>query len=271
MATDDDYDQVIAESAKVLRPDGKPLFVLLKKAMAVPEIAPAWSALRSFNNKSENRGTSTGVKQIRVKKKDGTISRTHRVNPKDAVISGVIGFYDRYPRIPYCRKCAWNMETPGKFQRCLPLFQQINGIHKKFCPEEYAAQKLFVDKTHPDFVIPGTVYSTVTVNKNYRTAYHLDGKNQAGGFSGMLLIRDGSIKGGLVVFPEYRTAVEMDTGDLIFFNGQSEWHGNTAIVPLTKKAQRCTLVFYFRSGMVDCLSAREELERAKRRKIGEKL
>ena len=206
-----------------------------------------------------------------MKKRDGTISNTTRVHPRDAVTSGVIGFYDRYPRIPYCRKCAWNLDNPDDFNACLPLFQRVNEIHFEVAPVEWASQNEYAKKTHKDFLIPGTIYTTVTVNKNYRPAYHYDGKNMAGGFSGMLLIRDGIINGGYTVFPEYRAAVSMNTGDLIFFSGQSELHGNTPIIPMSIGAQRCTLVFYYRSGMINCLSAAEELERAKNRKRGEKL
>lgn len=271
MAADGDYDTLVDYSARVYRPDGKILFTLIKGAIQNDLILPAWAYLKPYNPKSENRGTSSGMKhQFRIKQ-DGTRSNTARIDPRDAVVSGVIGFYDRYPRIPYCRKCAWNLENPEKFKVCLPMFHAVDAYHEEFCPTEYEAQQAWADKTHRDFLIPETIYSTVTINKNYRTAYHLDGKNQAGGFSGMLLIRDGKINGGYTVFPEYRAAVKMDTGDLVFFNGASEWHGNTPISLLTKNAQRCTLVFYLRSGMTKCLSAPEELERAKRRQLGSPL
>lgn len=51
------------------------------------------------------------------------------------------------------------------------------------------------------------------------------------------------------------------------------WHGNAPILRFGNKAQRCSLVFYYRNGMVQCGSHEEELERAKiyGSKIGENL
>lgn len=240
MAIDDDYDITVkGDSVRAVGPDGRHVFTLVHDAVSRDFLAQAWSGLRGyFPNAEQRRG----------------------------VISGVIGYYDRYGRFPYCRQCAWNMNHPELFANCLPLFQQVSSLHRQVCRTEWDVQRQVSDQTHQDFLIQHTIYSTVKVNKNYRAPYHQDSKNQAGGFSAMLLIRDGQVNGGRLVFPAYRTAVEMDTGDLILFNGAEEWHGTTPIVPMTQHAQRCTLVFYLRSGMIHCRSAGEELARAKKPK-----
>ena len=263
-----DYDLLLNESARVLKPDGSLLCVLVKNAVPMEMISAAWENIKTYNPKTDNRGIATGVDSIRMIKKDGSISNTSRVPKIFEVTSGVIGFYDRYPRIPFCRKCSWNQNNPEKFSAMLPLFRKVNDVHREHAPEFYEMQKAVVDKTSEDFVIPGTVYTTITLNKNFRTAVHLDAKNYDA-VAPMLLIREGRYSGGYVVFPEYRVAASMDTSDVIIFRNMIDWHGNTPIVQLSKKYQRCTMVFYYREGMINCGSADEELERSKRRQRGE--
>ncbi len=270
-AEESDYDILVNETAQILKPDGSHLVTLVKKALSVEELKNPWAAIRDWKPETDNRGTSTGVKGIFRKKQDGTISNTRRVPRGEKVVSGVLGYYDRYARTPYCRKCAWNEQHPAGWNDMLPLFAKVSETHKQYMPDFYLKQKEIYDKTNADFKIPDSIYTSVTVNKNYRTAYHLDGKNMAEGVSAMLLIREGKIKGGYVVFPEYRVAAAMDSGDIVFFDGQAEVHGNTNITPLTSNSVRCTLVHYFRGGMIYCGSMEDELERAKRRPAGSTL
>lgn len=266
---ENDYDQLLEEDAEVFGPDGELLLVFKKQAIPAPELAAAWPILRKINPKTENRGTATGVEMVARVKQDGTKSNTLRVPKGMEVVSGVIGFYERYPRIPFCRACAWNDQHPQEYQQLLPLFQKVSDLHGELAPESYAFQKEWSDKTSPDFVIPGTIYSTVTINKNFRTAAHLDAKNLHDGMASMLLLREGKYAGGYVVLPEYRVAVAMDSGDLIIFRNMKDLHGNTPIIPLSKNYQRCTLVFYYREGMINCGTIEQELERAKNHKPGD--
>jgi hypothetical protein len=268
--TEKDYDLLLNETATVLKPDGSLLCVLIKNAIPKEQIATAWRHLKKYNPKTDNRGTATGVEMVHRTKKDGTLSNTLKVPKGMEVTSGVIGFYDRYPRIPFCRKCSWNAENPEGFAEMLPLFQQVDKLYAEHAPDYYAAQKEIAARTSKDFKIPETVFTTITVNKNFRTAVHKDAKN-FDAVAPMLLIREGKYSGGYVVFPEYRVAAAMDTGDIIIFRNMVDWHGNTQIIPLSKNYQRCTMVFYYREGMINCGTAEQELERAKRRQRGDKI
>lgn len=243
LMTDQHYDTLIEGDHKVYGPDGELLVVLLKNPFNKTMLANSWQILKNVNLKTDNRGTAAGT--------------------DDSVTSGVIGYYPRYPRIPYCRECAWNAENPDKFNKLLPLFLEVDNLHRLHAPESYHSQLDIVNKTNPDFVIPGTIYTTVTVNKNFRTACHLDAKNFEAGMAPMILMRQGKYEGGYVVLPEWRIAAKMDTGDLIFFRNMLDYHGNTKIVPLSKDYQRCTLVFYYRDDMQKCGTKEQELERAK--------
>lgn len=263
LLTDKDYDQIFEGNVTVYDKSGGLLMVLLKNPVDKKNLVKAWTALRECNLETSNRGTASGEKSVLRKRKDGKASKTRQVARGLEVISGVVGYYPRYPRIPFCRQCAWNQQNPEKFEATLPLIQEVSKLHKRFCGDAYARQEAVVNKTSKDFIIKDTIYSTVTVNKNFRTAAHLDAKNLQEGMCAMMLIREGKYLGGNVVFPEFRIAAKMDTGDLIFFRNMQDYHGNTPIVPLTKKYTRCTLVFYYREEMVKCGSAPQELERAK--------
>lgn len=261
-ASDSDYDQVVEGNVRVYGPNDELLLVIVRGGFERQMLVDAWRILKDVNLKTDNRGTAAGIEMEQVKKKDGTMSQTRSVPKGYEVISGLIGYYPRYPRIPYCRQCAWNQQNPELFEKLLPLFKRVNELHKEHAPESWAAQNEIVEKTSKDFVIPDTIYTTVTVNKNFRTAYHLDARNFEAGMAPMLLMRQGKFEGGLVVMPEWRIAAKLETGDLIFFRNMQDLHGNTKITGMSKDYQRCTLVFYYREEMIKCGTAAQELARA---------
>lgn len=265
---EDHYTEVVNESCEVIGPAGDRRFLLLKGALSQEKLNLAYSQIRDWKPVSDNRGNSTGSERYQRVRKDGSISKTNEADPAN---SGILGFYDRYPRFPFCRKCAWNQQNPSKFDLMNPLFAEVSEIFRTNWAEKWAIQAEQVSKTHPDFVIPNTVYTTVTYNRNYRTACHLDPKNLKGSVSSMAVIHDGPLRGGELILPEYGLAFQLGTGDLVFFDGTQEWHGNGPIYQLSKNATRVSLVFYYREKMIDCGSHAEELERAKNRKLGERL
>jgi hypothetical protein len=179
-------------------------------------------------------------------------------------MSSVIGFYDRYPRMNYCRACAWNANHPEKWEKALPLFQQISELFSHYCPERFALQKSVAAKVHPDFVIKGTVFSTITVNKNFRTASHQDGLNLEGSFSCFNVLKKGYYEGGYLIFPRYKIAFDCQNTDLMFFMPQ-EPHGTSEMKGLFegKPFDRMSLVYYLRDKMQACGSMAEELQRGK--------
>lgn len=268
MMDDRDYDVLYDENVEVYKPDGEPLLVLLKGVLDPQKIALAWKALKKFSTPNGNRGDAAGIKREKKKKADGTISNTSEVPASWKVDSGVYGYLERVIRIPYCRPCHWNRAHPDRYEMVLPLTQQVSSLFEKHVPKRYAAQKSYCDRTLPEYIIPGTVYTTVTVNKNFRTACHLDAGDLHEGFSGMAILKDGDVRGGNLVLPNWRAGVKLDHGDVIFFDAH-EYHGNTQIVPVSKGAQRCSLVHYYREKMLGCKSMNEEIEIAKNRKTGD--
>lgn len=264
------YDTLIDEDVKITKPDGSVLAVIRKRALPPQILADAWSVLKGYNVKTNNRGVAAGTGYVRQVLHNGTVSKTNRTPPEGVVNSGIIGYFERSVRFPYCRACAWNLQNPEKWALLLPMVQHVSSMFELDVPEKYQAQQAIVDATSKDFVIPGTVYTTLTVNKNFRTACHKDAGDLPEGISAMAVFREGQWAGANLVFPDFRVAARLDTGDVIFFDPH-EFHGNTRIVPMSEKYTRCSVVFYYREGIKHCGSHADELVRAKNRKAGDSL
>lgn len=267
---DHHYETCYSEDVTIYKPDGQPLMILLKNALSRENVARAWGVLKKLNPVTENRGTATGISAVRRIKMDGTRSNTTRVPKGWEVVSGIIGYFERTPRFPYTHPCAWNQKNPEKFAELFPMVSEVNGFFAEHVPGRYAVQKSFVDRTPKDYIIPGSVFSTLTINKNFRTACHKDAGDLESGFSCLSVIRQGKFNGGKLVLPDWGISADLDTFDLIMFDAH-EFHGNTQIIPLTKDAVRCSVVYYYREKIVNSLPPTEELEWAKNRKPGESL
>ena|ERR1043166_1672816 len=269
---------LLQEDAEVYKPDGSLLLQFHKQVLPTSACTSAFAALRDFRTYlggTSNRGVASGKDPYSGKsarrevKKDGTISKTHRALPTDTTLSGIIGYFDRYTRTPYCRQTAFNLNHPEKFVQCLPLIRAVDRVFKAGAPERYAAQRAAVERTHPDFTIHGTAFSTITVNYNWQTAVHTDVGDFRPGFGVLTVLQAGDYDGGVLVFPAYGVGCDIRTGDVLL-SDVHEFHGNT---PLCGRGAfiRLSLVLYYRTNMEKCGSAQEELEWAKRRQPGDPL
>lgn len=281
------FDHLVSgEDATVYKPDGSPLLIYRHDALPFEACKAAYGAIRGVaiqaGKSRGNRGLAAGKltgKTDRIReeigirgdkrafplRKDGTVSNTHLAKQ---VESGVIGFYDRYERIPYCRLTAFNINRPEKFKAALPFIRAVDRAFAEAVPERYAAQKAMVEKTSRDFFISGTAFTTITVNRNWQTAVHQDAGDYKPGFGVMSVLEAGEYQGGYLVFPQYRVAVDMRSRGVCMADVH-EWHGNTPIVGKPGKFERISCVFYYRRDMFKCGSAEQELERAKNKKPGQ--
>lgn len=204
------------------------------------------------------------VKKINQEAKwvmDTFISDTTYAN---AVFSGIAGWFDRYPRIPYGRATAYTEHHYDKFEKAFPFLQSLNKGFKKLLPKRWAAQKAAIDKIDSRFVVPDTVFTTITVNKTFRTAAHRDAGDFSDGLSNLLVLsNDGNFTGGYLIFPEYRIAVNVRPGDLLLVNNHEIIHGNTEIIPGSKESERISLVCYLREKMLELGSYEYENARYK--------
>lgn len=170
----------------------------------------------------------------------------------NGVFSGIAGWYDRYPRIPYGRATSYTQNNPEKFALAYPFLQTLAKGFKDLLPWRYGNQMEAANKLDPCFLVPGTPFTTITVNKTFRTAAHYDAGDLTTGLSNLLtLSNNGNYSGAYLVAPEYRVAVNVRPGDLLLINNHEVMHGNTPIVCHDEEAERISLVCYFREKMLE--------------------
>lgn len=268
---DKSYDQVIDFDCEVVREDGSILAILKKNVIPRELCDTAFVCLKDAAQPTTNRGTATGKGTMRNRPlKDGGVSKTREVPRHLAPHSGIVGYFDRYQRTPYCRQTAYALDNQHKFQAAVPFIQAVDKVFADYLPSRYAVQKAMVDQTHPDWVINKTAFTTMTVNLNWQTAVHQDAGDLKEGFGVMTVYRQGSYEGGLFVFPKYRIAFNVKTGDVLL-DDVHEWHGNTPLIGTPGTYNRMSIIFYYRGKMFKCESKEKELERAKHRKAGDSL
>lgn len=234
----------------------------------------AYDNLYDAATKTDSRGIAGGndeetnkASKFRVRK-DGTLSKQSIAT--NFVNSGVAGFYDRSTRFPNCRLTAFNRHHFEKYVNAYPIVKFVDGKYAELMPEQYKKQKAIADKTASDFVIPNTVFTTITVNKNFATTVHKDAGDFKEGFGNLVALRKGMYKGAYFTLPRWGVGFDLQNGDLLMVDVH-QWHGNTPMVMLEPDAVRLSLVMYYRENMFKCGTMEEELERVKRRKKGDKL
>lgn len=176
------------------------------------------------------------------------ISNTTYAN---AVLSGIAGWFDRYPRIPYGRATSYTKNHPDKFVMAYPFLQTLAKGFKQLLPWRYSNQMEAAKKIDSRFLVPGTPFTTITVNKTFRTACHRDAGDFSDGLSNLLVLsNNGKYRGGYLVFPEFRIAVNVRPGDLLLVNNHEIIHGNTQIETY-EDGERISLVCYLREKMLE--------------------
>jgi hypothetical protein len=257
--TPSDINVFLTGAARVYKPNGQPLCVYVPGGMPEALRATAYPILHTIQGDSKNRGAASGAQRVRVRK----------INYARPVKSNILGAFDPSSggRFPYCRLTAWTGRHTEHFMELYPYFQEMGRMFAELVPARYAVQKARTDATHPDWVIPGTPFTTVTVNNTYPTGVHKDAGDLAEGFSCLTVLRRGDYSGGALCFPEYRVGVDMQDGDAIFMDAH-EWHGNLDMELRSLDAERISVVLYYRTQMTVCASMPEEIEKAKQIKGG---
>lgn len=268
--TEDDFNIVPTGDCKILKPNGQVL-AIYRKGIIPPELREAtWPILHELRvHGTSNRGLASGTPRVK-----GPGTRSYAMT----VPSALLGSFEPAGPVKFCRLTAWTGTETEKYRELWPLFEFIGERMLVDAPDRYAAQMAEVSKTHPDWVIPGTPFSTITVNNSYPTGVHTDSGDLDAGISTIACFREGSYKGAVLVFPEYRVGIDMQDSDLLLMDAHS-WHGNTDFDPPIKRSmtgkiegeppafERISVVSYFRTKMVECEAATDESE--KRRLLGE--
>ena len=226
---------------KINNEDCKTLFE--SKGAATPSKRPSASGIEEGKNKYDWIESQTTGKQLYV------------LTNKTKVNSGIIGYYDSSSNFGHhlykeeevkCRLTSYTSKNYDKFENCLPIFKKIDNIYKYLVPEFYDIQKNATKKIDPQFIIKDTIFTTVTVNKNFRTALHCDVGDLKEGFGNLVVVSEGEYTGGYTLFPQYSVGVNCQNGDFLAMDVH-QWHCNSE---KEGEGTRLSFVFYLREKMM---------------------
>lgn len=172
--------------------------------------------------------------------------------------TGIVGYYD-YLSNPTQKKCRETQfmrkhETLIK-NGCFEFLNSMNTIYSQVAPAHFSLQKKVIPQSYQLFK---TVFSTITVNRNFRTAPHTDKGDFKCGLAGLCVIK-GIFEGCHLAIPKIKKAFELKVGDVLFFDA-SLLHGNTEVISFNNSWERISVVCYLRNGLMSEIC---EMERRK--------
>lgn len=252
----------------------KILIVSLRKGVFTDkELEDAYPSFRHFyeetNYWSDNRGGYSGQMERKHNiLSDGTISRQGRCL---SVPSGMAGYQEQIGgRWKFPRETAFLQHHPEKWEKIVPVLQKTSLRMSKepAMKKRYMAQKEAVNKTCSDYIVKNSVFTTIAVNNCVAAAYHQDSRDLKEGMGAMLVYRRGTYEGFELVIPEYGFALDMQHGDLVFFN-PCIWHANflprSSVGEQHEDWERISVVMYFRASLTKALPPEEALAKVKAR------
>tara|TARA_Y100001937_G_scaffold65172_1_gene89185 strand:- start:385 stop:2247 length:1863 start_codon:yes stop_codon:yes gene_type:complete len=224
------------------------------------------------SNLNTNRGASAGIVDRNLVgwgKKDNieaikneykqktkySLERTNPKNPKaryrisNPVHSNMVGYFDKadincrkyISNPPKCRLTSFTQKNFEKYKQLIPYVEKISNKMKEYCPKQYTAHKNFLKNKEK---IGDSVFTTLTINKNFRTAIHTDKGDYQNGIGVISCM--GDFKGGDFCLPNYRMRIELKPQDLLFVNVHRH-HCNTEI-----EGNRISVVSYIRENFEKC-------------------
>lgn len=244
----DDFPIKINTDTDVYDENGKILLRFRKNIIPKTLLESAYEILKKQSNgQSDARTHSSGGKNISVK-------------------SNIIGYYDKHsiseiyeakrknkplPNTFLPRQTGFVRHNLEQFKKLFPFFKSVDDAYKLLCPCEYEKQKEAADMCDP-YRIPETSFTTLTINKNYRTACHKDVGDFQEGFGNLTVFEVGEYKGAYTGFPQYGVGVDVRTGDFLAMDVH-QIHCNTPIIPVSPGHERISFVCYLRQGILDKL------------------
>ena len=200
---------------------------------------PKW-ATSLHNNKTEEKLTDKdNYVSVKYKSaKTGQISKRAYSNPAR---SSALGFFDKAGPL-HCREVGWSLNNSEKQKKILPLVNEISQQYKDKCFDYWKKQKIQSDKS-PSYILGNSVFSTLTINYDFRTACHKDTGDFKEGLSTLTVIEElpDNYVGFYTGLPEYKICFDIREGDLLLFNAH-EYHCNTEGIAKSNKLGMDTLL-----------------------------
>ena len=262
-----DYEDLIEEDAIVIETIDRKERVrarLVRNCLDKKLVTDSAKLLRTVHGDLSNRGSIIykGAMLNRERESDGRLSLTKVVPPSMLQLlreqnarlgltgpySDLLGYFDRTPRMPFCRDTEWSLERPDIFEVSRPLVQAVDYVYRDWLFDYWKRQRDFMRGVSEHFKYTGSTFSTVTVNLNVRPCYHTDDGDFRGGMGNLVVLELGRDESGILVMPRERVAFLVRPTDVLLMNVH-HMHGN---LPLTVGGTRLTAVLYAREGINNC-------------------
>ena len=175
--------------------------------------------------KEKNDSSKEDLIMFIISKKGGV----SKMKVNNQVASNPIGYYEagkNFANLP-CRLTHFTRTNYEKYNQGLKFIQRIDTIFRKLIPEAHERQ-LQRANSKPHLKIPKTAFSTITINRNFRTALHRDAGDFKGGFGNLTVIERGKYHGGYTVFPQFGIGINLRNNDFAAMDVH-QWHSNTPI------------------------------------------
>lgn len=190
--------------------------------------------------------------------------------------SNVLGAIDRGARFPYGRLSGTTQRNFEDFEKFKSVYIAVDQGFKSLFPETWSKVRSVISKVkEPLYSLFDTAFTSITLNFNFQTAYHVDKNNLKEAMAVLTVISQGSYTGHYLVFPELKLAFDVRDGDFIIADTQNLIHGNTPMVKNSEDAERVSMVFYSRENMVylddlECETCRRDFIRHSSQNLREK-
>ena len=262
---DSHYNTLINYDCDVVDNYGNALLRFRKNVIPYNMAELGYESFKKSIQYTDGRGITSGSTHKRIRK-DGTVSK---ITVGNKVYSGNVGYMDSNAMVKYCRLTSFGKQYFDEFKNGIPFIEYIDYLYSNLCPKHYKKQRIVADATNINYKIPNTAFTTVTVNKNFRTAVHKDSGDFRDGFGNLIVFNNGSYVGGYFVLPQYGLAVDVQTTDALFVDVH-QWHGNTEMELREgfDEIFRISFVLYYRENMYKCKQPTEQLKHLKKTKNG---
>lgn len=132
------------------------------------------------------------------------------------VESSPLGYYESTRKLGLnlpCRLTSFTKNHLSDFEAGIPYINELSNYYKYLAPTQYNNQKDRINQSEK-YKIGDSVFSTITINRNFRTALHKD-KGDFGGYAVLSVCEYGSYNGGLFMLPEYGLGINLRQDDIM--------------------------------------------------------
>jgi hypothetical protein len=243
--TEGDADEILDEDADVYGVDpktGKKKLLARFRKHVIPNhlVKTGWEAFYQAAAASRNRGAAAGPIQLKSnywkKRKPTEINKwsaryvqngkVSKMRVNNNVYSSVLGYFEQTPFMGLpCRLTSYTQKYFKQYQHGIPYIEAIDDCFKRLIPDKHKKQ---YDAAHSKsaYQVADTAFSSITINRNFRTALHMDDGDFKEGYGNLSVIERGQYTGGATIFPHYKIGFNVRTGDFLAMDVH-EWHCNT--------------------------------------------